>query len=1241
MIDIAPRAASVLQSKSDEPRSLYAPLPHFQIPDMKRAQDKIKDFIEPQAFEEVQNYGADPARALAAYHFTDATSDLIARWLDALADLPRQRGGARALAGLRGVGKSHALAAFGALVALPDLRSTVSDAHVATSARRLLNRRYVVVRVERGTRPSLIDELRDAMVASFGGHESEWIQEPAAMFAVAASRASDAPLVVIIDTSFGRQMRVQRDDGPILSALAAATSEVNVFIALALDDDIEGADGANVALAGSFQIDYLDPEHLYRVADLHLFQKDAHGRAALHDLYTFLRKSVPGFNWSEPRFAAIYPVHPLVADVTPAVRLYAPTFAFLPFAATAVMRATNRPALSLIGLDEVFDRAEYELRKAEDLRDAIAVYDGLATNAIAQIPIMQRLQAKLVLKGLFILSLDGRGATARELAAGLLLYDEKTPDAAIEHVREMLQRFAEAATAETLGQSEDVGEIRYRFNIKASAGFDSSLAEAARSVDDEATNDLLRVVARARFEDWPFTDTGVGARGAEDAELMLMWRGMARRGRLVWQALEEGYAPLSMRAQSARDMDASDWEIVMLAPRLAAHDAAADAEPSENGSWSPFAVWSPAALTAEETQALRRLYVLRTNTALMLEFGETARVAERTHTALIERIWTRIYMDDGLLLTGDIRHRFTDEARAAQTLAEMLARMLSEMFAARYPEHPVFTEPLGETEVARLVSGLFGGANQGSASVQELARLFAAPLGLVSLRGEVYALEAGDQILNQAWVRDVLALTDKADGEVVPLEEIHQKLRGEPYGLLGETQHLILAALVAQRRIELVTESGDRIGRRTLDLKLRWDEIAGIARAATLVHSAEELTEWARRLTYQPDLSSIAEPSARESVRAALAEWLEAWRAKHLLENFDALSDAGLTTRTWKLAAGVRKSFGAAADAVEAALADIISLEEGLQRVADAFGDAPEQFARNTEQLAQLTNFCAGLSARERVREYLAMAEPTTVDEIESARRELLAMIEETLSLFERESNRRFDILWREFHARYSEHYATMHAETVGANSNRRALDTLTRGAEWREFEALAELSIINRRHWEQAIEVLAEARTSFCDLNVRQLLTERAACVCTFRLSRAGSIASLPQELEELLEHGRRAYHHTLSLMSTPLAIALDAIARKEEDADIAGRARSLSGAFARGTEHTHFTRADVQLIEQALQRMATPPPVRVQLPAGDYGLLTRDELRARLNQWLDDLPDHPALVEVVGESDGDGAQG
>jgi hypothetical protein len=42
--------------------------------------------------------------------------------------------------------------------------------------------------------------------------------------------------------------------------------------------------------------------------------------------------------------------------------------------------------------------------------------------------------------------------------------------------------------------------------------------------------------------------------------------------------------------------------------------------------------------------------------------------------------------------------------------------------------------------------------------------------------------------------------------------------------------------------------------------------------------------------------------------------------------------------------------------------------------------------------------------------------------------------------------------------------------------------------------------------------------------------------------------------------------------------------------------------------------------------------------LPISDYGLLTRDELRARLNQWLDDLPNEPALVEVVERDGNDG---
>jgi hypothetical protein len=124
-----------------------------------------------------------------------------------------------------------------------------------------------------------------------------------------------------------------------------------------------------------------------------------------------------------------------------------------------------------------------------------------------------------------------------------------------------------------------------------------------------------------------------------------------------------------------------------------------------------------------------------------------------------------------------------------------------------------------------------------------------------------------------------------------------------------------------------------------------------------------------------------------------------------------------------------------------------------------------------------------------------------------------------------------------------------------------------------------------------------------------------------------------------EIVERGRAAYRRTLLFLSTPLAIALDALARKDTDTETSTRARSLSGAFAQGGGPAQFSTADVELIESALARMTAPPPVRLHLPLSDYGLLTRDELRARLNQWLDDLPNEPAVVEVVDREDGDGS--
>jgi hypothetical protein len=936
---------------------------------MKRIQDKIKDLVEPQSFEQVGNFAADPAQALAAYRFTDMNSDLLSRWLDALADMQHGAGCARALAGARGVGKSHTLAVFGALAGSERLRSNVTDAHVGTSARRLSGRRCSLARVERGTRPTLAEELAAAMTELFGGSELQWGSDAAEILTVAASRATGETLVVIIDTAFNRPARVARDDGPALGAIAATARGLNVFLALALDDDIAGADGANIALAGTYQIDYLDPENLYRVADQFVLRKRPKVGDTLREIYHSLRASVHDFNWSESRFAALYPVHPLVAELAPGVRLYVPAFAFLPFAASAAARATARPALALVLLDEVFDATETALRDSSELRDTFEIYDQLTEYGIGQLPIMQRYQARLVLKSLFVLSLDGRGATPREMCAALLLTDEAGGDAAA-RVGETLARFTEAAAPVGIDRSVGAdGETRYCFHIAArEAHEDNSVAfinqksaDEKRSVD--VKSDAEKIDVDESVVDKSFADESV---------------------------VDESFA-----GESLVDESVVDERVV------------------------------------DESEAVRSEVV--------------------------------------------VNRRSVDES--------------------------------------------------------------------VAFVNERSAVEAGS-----------------LDAEAV---------------------------------------------------------------------------EWARRLTEGMSLGAAAGLARRDEVSAALALWLNHWRARGLRQKFESLPDGCLTTRVWKAAAEVRKSFGSAASSVEALLAGKLSLEEALANVAAAFKSSAETFARRAQTLEDLTEFVEGFAERERVRAYITTAEPTELGEVESARRELFALAEDQNNFLLAERRERFQQLWGEFRVRYCEHYAAVHDKTMCAVDVRAALRELRRGERWREFESLSRLPVVSSQVWRQAEDLLRTAEGGWCGLNARRLLEAQPVCACRFRLSRAAEVEELPQELESLMEHGLAVYRRTLLMLGANLAISLDAIARRSEDEVEAQRARALSSAFALERVPERLTRLDVQLIARALQRMPAPPPVRVVAPNGDAGLLTREELRARFTQWLDELPERPVLIEVVSKAE------
>lgn len=94
----------------------------------------------------------------------------------------------------------------------------------------------------------------------------------------------------------------------------------------------------------------------------------------------------------------------------------------------------------------------------------------------------------------------------------------------------------------------------------------------------------------------------------------------------------------------------------------------------------------------------------------------------------------------------------------------MLSQMLEPLFEECYPNHPYFAETIGMTEVSTLINDFFSGARQSLAEVQQLAKTFALPLGLVAQHGNTVALETEEKLVKLPLAEEILSLV-KTNGE--------------------------------------------------------------------------------------------------------------------------------------------------------------------------------------------------------------------------------------------------------------------------------------------------------------------------------------------------------------------------------------------------------------------------------------------------------------------------------------------
>lgn len=1186
---------------------------------MRRIQEKVKDLVEVRSYRSLQDFIADPAQTLSAYHFTDITADMMSKWLDRIAEVQPQGGQAKALAGYRGVGKSHFLATLGAIVSHPELRSRIADSFVSAGAQRLKRRRYPVGYVRRGSHSTLFEEIKDAIAITFELDAEILPETLGEVMSIASEAAGEVPFLLIIDTAFDRVSRVSRDDGEPLGQLAELAKNLNIFVGVALDDDIAGADGVNAAIARSYTIDYLDQEHLHRIIEANLFPKFRHTQHLLHEIYVGFREVLPSFRWSEQRFTSLYPLHPVILETAPFIRLYDKNFVILEFASNAGAKVLGRPANSLIALDEVFDTVENSLRKSEDLKDAFETYDLINDKIIGNIPIMQRLQAKLILKALLILSLNGEGTSAGEISSAMLIFNENDPGSSVKNVEDLVETFC-SVVPELINRTVEEGrETRYGLKISGKDNLNNALAEKAANVSSTVFEKILRRSAKDRFSDWAL-QIEENSPQMDSNDCQISWRGGYRRGRVIWNWERRG--GIENLLNNDRNIDYLDWEVIVCHPE---NKEISNAPKTE----VPTVFWQPAPLKLDEEDTLRRYHVLLTNNDLRDEFGEQVRAAGHTHYLAVEKIWKRIFIDEGMLLIDGFQHPFPDEAKHLQTLSELFSQMLMPLFELRFQHHPYFERNLGMSEVSQIVSEHFSGTKHSFPEVQELARLFAVPLGLAIEQGNNYILDTDEKIVNKTFTKEVMDLVNQNPAQTTTLKTIYQMLKREPFGLAREAQHLVLSALVAQRCLEFVTSKGDRINRRSLDLKIIWDDIIGVAKPSTLLYSSAALTKWAKILTGIDSFQTIDNPSDCEIVVQALQVWLTDWQNAKLLERFEALPEEVLNTRTWKLARHAQKTFGLVEITIESVLSRAISLEEGLQRVADAFSDSEEEFYFCAKNLVVLEDFISGLALRKKIWEYLALCEATKDENIEELRHKLLQILEEVTMSPSESLNSELDRTWQAFGERFTDYFAIKHDMIMKSHLLQEKFDKIMVSDEWWEFENLSHLPIFHKHYWSEAQKLCGQFKELDCGFDVKEMLKSHPFCACSFSLMQIEGWENLPLVLSKIVENGRKSYRKTLNILSETLIPLLEDFVNLGRETEFTSAAKNLINILSRKEEFRLLTNNELIILNKVTQNMASAPLLQVALP-NEGGFQTRTELQSQLNEWIIQLPSEPCLLKV-----------
>ncbi|HZS44147.1 MAG TPA: DUF6079 family protein [Blastocatellia bacterium] len=1112
---------------------------------------QIKDFVELTPYDETTHFrDSDPEQVISAYLLTDLTANSVSAlltYLSSAAPLP-----GKMICGLRGVGKSHLLTVIHRLAENPSRRTKIQHQQVRTLAGRLGALLPITLYLDSDLRTPFSDALAAAVRAATHGTISF---QPSGdrgrdLILLSESLISVTPVFLVDGVSARLKSGVRervKDDIEWLEALGEIAQTGKIKVIITLDEDVAKGNHELTVFAHNYQSEYIGIECLKELISQRLFKKSSRQRVELQALYKRVKSRLPHFYWSEADFVALFPLHPIVLEVTAALRSHTTAFSLLGFAASAGVRAAGRPLLSMIMLDEAFDRFEYELRKDSSLSQAFVTYDKLANSIVSTGPVASRITTRLLLKSLFIFSLTGRGIGIHRLAEGLMLVDDRVDGYSIASA--CLLELDQKASNSIISMSE-TGEKNYMLPIGDANDLESAIESEAETIadNDHRLLETLVGIGGRYFSDWPFSYDRQHASLTERAVMRVLWRGAEREGVISFERqsnfifeetiaqnigentpteITDSLLELDLEPHESQPLpttsaiaNETDWQVILLPPDVA--------PPEQSTIPSGVLFWIASEYGAAENGQGPRgsdwRYIVKLFLVAQRFSAEASRISPRLELLLgdlrsrvVER-FESIYITNGSLVGRHVDSPLKSQ-RPNQTISGLFVSLLDPALTVKFPQHPVFGGLVTLDKIESLHRGLLCGENPNDTWVQSYAGQFAAPLSLVHMLNGQYELDLeSDECATSPIMLAVRKLIEGSPQGVVPLADVIGLMRRPPFGLQAPIQRLLLSALVAGWQVELTNSAAtDVLTPANLAKDLDLSRYTLLRRTATIVYSTERLSEWCSRLLGQQIWFDLSTADGRRQVREAFAEWQQRWTSLDLDRRVAALPEEAPTARIGQIYYTCRRYFDRMAAAVTAMLQGRVPLEQGLTHIVDIFAGSESVFDRLAQDLVKLTDFLEWAPWATHAREFIDTADYTGNERIETLRHNLAAFWEEPNRLLDPTDRQRMFEQAEEFIGAYQ----TLYIESHDSAQRRNAFDVLTdllHSPEWQKCQNEIQSHGISERLL-AITSLVNEASHHRCDSQVKNSLLSSSHCDCGFTLYAPDDLERLVAMLRRLLK--------------------------------------------------------------------------------------------------------------------------